>query len=448
MENLNQKIYSVSEINNYVKNIIESSFEEYIIVEGEISQMNVAQSGHIYITLKDKNSTVRCTLWSARVQKMEIYPEVGLKAIINCKVSFYEKNGSYQLDIIGIKSASTGEFHRIFEKLKIKLKDEGLFDKSSKKSLPEYPKTIAIITSLTGSVLQDILTIIKRRLPNIDIDIYNCNVQGNNCASSIIDRLITINKKNTSEAIIIARGGGSLEDLIGYNDEYLARQIYNSKIPIITAIGHETDTTIADLVADIRAATPSEAAEIISRTSVKDIFNNTSELLKSLQNNFNVYIKNLKYNLMEIKNIVEKNNPNNVINSHSQTVDIYRENLKSSLYSKIANLKDKKNFLKIKLKSLDPEVKIIELESNIKNRKENINNILEIILNNKKNILALKTNTINDINPLSILKKGYSVIYHKGKISKKTDDFKINDNIKIRVIDGNIFSEVRKVEKN
>ena len=160
--------------------------------------------------------------------------------------------------------------------------------------------------------------------------------------------------------------------MIGYNDEYLARQIYNSKIPIITAIGHETDTTIADLVADIRAATPSEAAEIISRTSVKDIFNNTSELLKSLQNNFNVYIKNLKYNLMEIKNIVEKNNPNNVINSHSQTVDIYRENLKSSLHSKIANLKDKKKFLKIKLKSLDPEVKIIELESNIKNRKKKI----------------------------------------------------------------------------
>ena len=448
MENTKQKIYSVSEINSHVKAIIESSFDEYIMVEGEISQMNVAQSGHIYITLKDKNSTVRCTLWNARVSKMEIYPEIGLKAVINCRVSFYEKNGSYQLDIIGIKSASTGEFHEIFEKLKLKLKDEGLFDKKFKKFLPEYPKKVAIVTSLTGSVLQDILKVIKRRLSNIDIDIYSCNVQGNKCASSIIDRLISINKKNESDVIIIARGGGSLEDLIEYNDEYLARQIYNSRIPIITAIGHETDTTIADLVADIRAATPSEAAEIISKKSKKDILNNLDELLKTLNNNLNIYIGTIKYNLMEIKNIVEKNNPDNLINSHSQTLDIFRENLKSLMLSNITESKDKKNFLKIKLTHLDPESKISKFELNIKNRKENIYNILERIINNKRNNLALKINTISNINPLSIIEKGYSVIYRNGKIAKKTKDFNIKDNIKIRVVDGNIYSEVTKIKEN
>ena len=448
MKNQYQKVYSVSEINSYVKTIIENSFDQYIVVEGEISQLNVAQSGHIYITLKDKHSTVRCTLWSTRVPKMDIYPEIGLKAIINCKVSFYEKNGSYQLDIVNIKSASTGEFHKIFEKLKIKLKEEGLFDKNFKKNLPDYPRNIAIITSLTGSVLQDILTIIKRRLPNIGIDIYNCNVQGINCASSIIDRLITINKKNTSEAIIIARGGGSLEDLIGYNDEYLARQIYNSKIPIITAIGHETDTTIADLVADVRAATPSEAAEIISKISAKDIINNANQLLKSLQNKFDNCIKYSKFNLTEIKNIIERNNPDNMLNSHSQTLDIYRENLKSLLNSKISNLKDRKNFLKLELKQLDPEKRIIELESNIKNCKENIDSLIGIILNNKKNSLALKTNTINNINPLSILKKGYSIIYHKDKAATNVSSLKIKDTIKIRLVDGNIFSEVKKIQKN
>ena len=447
MENLEKKIYSVSEINSQVKETIEHSFDAFVHVEGEISQMNKAQSGHIYITLKDEISSVRCTLWSTRVSKIKIYPEIGLKVIIMCKVSFYEKNGSYQLDIIDISSVSVGKFHELFEKLKLNLKNEGLFDINFKKKLPKYPNSISIITSLTGSVIQDILKIIKRRLPSVDIEIYSCNVQGENCANSIIKQLITINKKNRSDVIIIARGGGSLEDLIEYNNEYLARQIYNSKIPIITAIGHETDTTIADLVSDIRAATPSEAAEIATRESIDDIFDNINECKKEFENILCRQIDNMKYQLSEYKNNIDKNNPENKINSYSQAIDILYESLKSKLLSNLIHKKELKNLTKVKLKDLNPVNKITEFESKVSIRKDNINNILINIINYKRNEINLKNNTIKDVNPLSILNKGYSIVYCGKKISNKVNDFKINSNLKIRLNDGEIYSNVKKIKR-
>ena len=448
MVNTKEKIYSVSEINSHVKEIIEYSFNGYVIVEGEISQLNKAQSGHIYITLKDEASSVKCTLWSARVSKMQVYPKVGLKALIKCKVSFYEKNGTYQLDIVGISSVSTGKFHELFEKLKLKLKDEGLFDIKFKKNLPKYPKSISIITSLTGSVIQDILKIIERRLPGVAVEIYACNVQGENCPTSIIKQLIEINKKNSSDVIIIARGGGSLEDLIGYNDEYLARQIYNSKIPIITAVGHETDTTIVDLVSDMRAATPSEAAEIATRESVDDILNCFHEFGNRLDNILFNILNNKKYQLKENKNNVEKNNPENKINNYNQTVDIYLETLKTKLLSNLMSERNKMNIVKVKLKSLDPISKISELESKINNNKEVLKNALSNIITRKKNIINLKSNRIKDINPLSILDKGYSIVYCDGKISNKISNFKEDKDLTIRVTDGVIHSKVKEIKKN
>jgi len=336
----------------------------------------------------------------------------------------------------------------LFEELKLKLKSEGLFEKKFKKTLPKYPRSISIITSLTGSVIQDILKIIKRRLPFIEIEIYSCNVQGVNCAESIIKQLITINKKNVSDVIIIARGGGSLEDLIGYNNEMLARQIYNSNIPTITAIGHETDTTIADLVSDIRAATPSEAAEIATRESADDILNNVNNYLNNIHYTSQVLINNLKSNLREYKNNIDKSNPVNKINNYSQTIDIFYETIKSKLLKNILLEREKINLMNIKLKSTNPVNQITELESKLINRKENLHNALKNIITNKRNILKLKNNTIRDISPLNILKKGYSLVYSNGRIVNQTADFEINGELKIKVVDGEVHSSVKKIKKN
>ena len=447
MENLDRKVFSVSEINLQVKDALELSFEEYIFVEGEISQATRAQSGHVYLTLKDEISSVRCTLWNARLGRINIQPEIGLQVIIRCKVSFYEKNGSYQLDIVDIKSASEGKFHESFERLKNKLKNEGLFDINFKKELPKYPKSIAVITSLSGSVYQDIIKVIKRRLPCVEIEIYGCNVQGDNCAKSIIKQLIYVNKKNSSDIIIIARGGGSLEDLIDYNDEFLARQIYSSEIPIITAVGHETDTTIVDLVSDLRAATPSEAAEIATEISSEDMLNYLNDSSKRIENLIINKLKDIKHMLSNKKNIIEKNNPITKINSHNQTIDILVESLKSRLQYTINNKKNLKQKMYLKLIDFNPENKINLIESKLSSKKYEIETFFNNILISNKNLLKIKSNTIQDINPLSILDKGFSLVYSNNKISNKVRDFKIKDQVKIKVSDGEIISKVEKTRK-
>ena len=447
MENLDRKVFSVSEINLQVKDALELSFEEYIFVEGEISQATRAQSGHVYLTLKDEISSVRCTLWNARLGRINIQPEIGLQVIIRCKVSFYEKNGSYQLDIVDIKSASEGKFHESFERLKNKLKNEGLFDINFKKELPKYPKSIAVITSLSGSVYQDIIKVIKRRLPCVEIEIYGCNVQGDNCAKSIIKQLIYVNKKNSSDIIIIARGGGSLEDLIDYNDEFLARQIYSSEIPIITAVGHETDTTIVDLVSDLRAATPSEAAEIATEISSEDMFNYLNDYSKRVENLIINKLKDIKHMLSNKKNIIEKNNPITKINSHNQTIDILVESLKSRLQYTINNKKNLKQKMYLKLIDFNPENKINLIESKLSSKRHEIETFFNNILISNKNLLKIKSNTIQDINPLSILDKGFSLVYSNNKISNKVRDFKIKDQVKIKVSDGEVISKVEKTRK-
>ena len=447
MENLDRKVFSVSEINLQVKDALELSFEEYIFVEGEISQATRAQSGHVYLTLKDEISSVRCTLWNARLGRINIQPEIGLQVIIRCKVSFYEKNGSYQLDIVDIKSASEGKFHESFERLKNKLKNEGLFDINFKKELPKYPKSIAVITSLSGSVYQDIIKVIKRRLPCVEIEIYGCNVQGDNCAKSIIKQLICVNKKNSSDIIIIARGGGSLEDLIDYNDEFLARQIYSSEIPIITAVGHETDTTIVDLVSDLRAATPSEAAEIATEISSEDMLNYLNDSSKRIENLIINKLKDIKHMLSNKKNIIEKNNPITKINSHNQTIDILVESLKSRLQYTINNKKNLKQKMYLKLIDFNPENKINLIESKLSSKKHEIETFFNNILISNKNLLKIKSNTIHDINPLAILDKGFSLVYSNNKISNKVRDFKIKDQVKIKVSDGEVISKVEKTRK-
>ena len=448
MQSTEKKIFSVSEINKYAKDVIEYSFEGYSLVEGEISQMQTSQLGHIYITLKDEKSSVKCTLWSSRVEKLQTQPKVGLKAIIKCKVTLYEKTGSYQLDIIDLSSSGVGKFHELFERLKIKLKNEGLFDVKFKKELPIYPKSVSIITSLSGSVLQDILKILQRRLPVINIDIYACNVQGDNCSSSIIEQLITINKKNTTDIIIIARGGGALEDLIEYNNEFLARQIYNSEIPIITAIGHETDTTIADLVSDFRAATPSEAAEIATTISSQDIKNNCYEYVNDLNNIIYNFLNDLRNNLKENKNDIDKKNPITRINNNFQTIDTFYEALKSKLLSKLIYERDKINLVKIKLKNFSPYNKITIAESRINENHVKLKNILKSFIDKQRNNINLNRNTLGDINPLNILNKGYSVVYKNNRVINKILDCNINDNLEIKMIDGKIYSKVQKIKKN
>lgn len=289
-------IYSVSELNQMVQNLLEDAFLP-IWIEGEISNFACPSSGHWYFSLKDKNAQVRCALFQGRNRYRNLQPKDGMQVLIRAKISLYPARGEFQLIIDQLELAGEGALRKAFEKLKTQLANEGLFDIKHKKNLPKFPKTIGIITSETGAALRDICVVLKKRFAAIAIIIYPSLVQGKTAAVQIVKQIQLANQRQECELLILARGGGSLEDLWPFNEEKVARAIFKSDLPIISAIGHETDFTIADFVADCRAATPSVAAQLASPDSQECqhlLAKTTKRLAKSIEYQLNCYKQRLE----------------------------------------------------------------------------------------------------------------------------------------------------------
>ncbi|NWF88321.1 MAG: exodeoxyribonuclease VII large subunit [Ignavibacteriaceae bacterium] len=257
----NTEYLTVSELTKQIKITVESNFPEVVVI-GEISNFKAHVSGHWYFNLKDQNAVISCTMWKGLNNFVFFTPQDGIKIIVTGRITVYPLRGSYQIDVRSMKPAGIGELQAAFEKLKKKLLQEGLFDESVKKSIPQFPQKIGIITAKDGAAFQDMISVAKRRFPLVELVIAPSKVQGSGAAESVVESIESLNKQPDIDLIIIARGGGSIEDLWAFNEEIVARGIFNSKIPIITGIGHEVDFTIADFVADLRAPTPSAAMEI------------------------------------------------------------------------------------------------------------------------------------------------------------------------------------------
>ena len=257
------KVYSVSQINNYIKRLFENDvFLQDIYIEAEISNFKAHSSGHFYMTLKDSGASVNAVMFRSYAEKLKFMPEDGMKVLINGYISLYEKTGQYQFYALNMEPAGKGALYIAYEQLKERLERSGVFDPKYKKDIPSYPKCIAVITSPTGAAVRDIINVSGRRNPNVKIVVIPVLVQGDDAAPSIANAIESVNKWGQADTIIVGRGGGSIEDLWAFNEEMVARAIFDSKIPIISAVGHETDFTIADFIADMRAPTPSAAAEI------------------------------------------------------------------------------------------------------------------------------------------------------------------------------------------
>lgn len=260
---MNGRIYTVSQINSYVKLLFErDAFLSDVFVQGEISNLKLHSSGHIYFTLKDKTAQINCVMFASYAARLKFQPENGVKVTVYGGISLYEKTGMYQLYVRIMEPDGLGALYLAFEQLKMKLSEKGMFDEAHKKPIPEYPKTIAVLTSPTGAAVRDIISITGRRNPKVEIVVVPVIVQGDMAADSIVRAIRDVNLWKGCDLIILGRGGGSIEDLWAFNEERVAKAIYASRIPIISAVGHETDFTIADFVADLRAATPSAAAEL------------------------------------------------------------------------------------------------------------------------------------------------------------------------------------------
>ena len=386
------KTLTVSDINNYIKKTLDNDFIlANCSIKGEVSNLKLHTSGHIYFSLKDKFSKINCIMFRGDAGNLNFIPEDGMKVIVKGRVSLYEKEGLYQLYCNEMKPDGMGELYLAFEKLKVKLEQKGLFDELHKRKIPTYARKIGVITSPTGAAIKDIINVTKRRNKNVELLIYPSLVQGANASIDVIKGIEVLNSIEDVELIIIARGGGSIEELWCFNDEKLAEAIYNSKKPIITGVGHEIDYTIVDFVCDRRAPTPSAAAEIA-------VFN-LEETLQKLNN--------------------------------------YKNRLYTCANDKIKDKKNRLNFLKKSSDLNSPLIYIANQYSNVDKLKELLNFKLNVKINEKKEKLAKINALLSAHNPLNILNRGYSIIEDEGNnVINSIEDLNKKGKIKVTMKDG------------
>lgn len=402
-KSLTTGILTVGELTKYIKNVLESDRKlTNLWVRGEISNLTEHASGHIYFSLKDKESRIRCVIFRRVNEHLNFALEHGMKIIVRGNIEVYEPYGEYSIIIEEIQPDGLGALNLAFIQLKNKLEKEGLFSDEHKKLLPKFPKAIGVITSPTGAVIQDILNIIKRRYPLVRILIAPTVVQGKEAANSIVESIKLMNEIAYIDAVILGRGGGSLEDLWCFNEEIVARAIFESKIPIISAVGHETDFTIADFVADYRAPTPSAAAERVvpDTQELHDIFHNF--YIRNVQA-ISYIVKTHKYSLKQILSTTIFKRPFDRIYSYYREMDHLTYKLNAIISKKITS---------------------------------------------KRKELEITESRITVLSPESTLKRGYSLIMKDNKIVKSFSDVEIDDNINVILHKGKLNAQVKKIRRN
>ncbi|MDC3131381.1 exodeoxyribonuclease VII large subunit [Pelagibacteraceae bacterium] len=433
--------FEVSEFNRAFKEIIETNFN-YVRIKGEVSEVKTATKGQIYLTLKDNNSILSGVIWEQKKKYLDIVPELGLEIIVTGKITTWSRfKTTYQIDIDKIEIAGEGALLKLIEERKKRLFNKGYFDESKKTPLPFLPTRIGIITSPTGSVVHDIINRVKDRFPML-IDVWPVSVQGTDAVSSISKAINGFNEKITHkpDVIIIARGGGSTEDLMAFNDEDLAIKVFNSKIPIVSAIGHETDTTIIDLVSDLRASTPTAAVE-----KVVPVKYEIEEKLKNLGLQLN---NKIKFKLQSLNDKFEY--INKLLKAPSFIIKLYNDKINES-YKKLYNsISNKLKFLKLNLLNFSNSVNSPDTIINIKKQLlSDLTKNLEVKINEKfksnnyifkSNIRLLNSNSVS-----TNLKKGYSILMKNEKIIKTTKNTKINRDFKLKMSDGFLEVKVKKI---
>lgn len=398
-----QYVLSVSEINRYIKEIISRDLIlSNLWVRGEISNYKNHYSGHMYFTIKDETSLIKCVMFRTYNSSLKFVPENGMKVIIKGYISVFERDGQYQLYAEEMQPDGIGSLHIAFEQLKRKLEAEGLFDTVYKKKIPVMPKAIGVVTSSTGAVIRDILNVLNRRFHNFNLKLYPVAVQGESAPRQISRALDKLNELKSVDVIIIARGGGSLEELWAFNEETVARSIFKSQIPVISAVGHETDFTIADFVADMRAPTPSAAAELVmpEKAVILDrIESMTARIRNAVKRNYSLNAAKLE----KIKNSMIFKQPYD---------RIYQERLRLDILSKY------------------------------------IYKGLAISQERKKSRLGLLVGKLDALSPLTILARGYSISksLETGSIIRSVNNVKSGDAIQINVMDGRINCSVKDIE--
>ncbi len=388
---------SVSQLNKYIKNKVDQ--DEYlnnVLIKGEISNFKHHYTGHMYFTLKDNNSLIKCIMFKSYTPHLNFVPKDGMSVIVLGTVSVFERDGVYQIYCKAMQQEGIGDLYKEYEKLKAKLSEEGLFDESHKKKIPLYSKRIGVLTSETGSVIRDIINVSTRRNPNVYIKLLPVPVQGEGAGKKIADAINLMNERNLADIIIVARGGGSLEDLWPFNEEIVARAIYNSELPVISAVGHETDFSISDFVADLRAPTPSAAAEL----AVPDI-DELKIKLNSYNNRYKVALKKqLEYKRLKYEKCMTRR--------------VFKE----------------------------PLQRINESYLHVDTQAKNIENKFKLKIMQKRSEFQNVVEKIDALSPLKTLSRGYSIMEKNGKIVKSKKELNIGDEVNIKLYEGTTKAKI------
>ncbi|EGR3303267.1 exodeoxyribonuclease VII large subunit [Vibrio parahaemolyticus] len=437
----NQNIFTVSRLNAEVRLLLENEMGIVWLV-GEISNFSAPVSGHWYLTLKDSRAQVKCAMFRGNNRRVTFKPANGNQVLVKARLSLYEPRGDYQLIIESMQPEGDGRLQQEFEELKMKLAAEGLFAQTNKLPLPEHPKRVGIITSKTGAALYDILDVLKRRDPSLPVVIYPTMVQGDDAAIQIAQAIGRANSRNECDVLIVGRGGGSLEDLWCFNNEILARTIAASQIPIISAVGHEVDMTIADFVADVRAPTPSAAAELVSRdNSHKD----QSLVAKQhkLANAMRYYLSQQKQQSAQLLHRLERQHPSYQLQRQSQQLDELDMRLRRAMQRFIDTRQQAVERKHHRLQLNSPVKHLAQQKSRLERVEHKLLDAMDRKLLTMRHQLAIAAEKLDTVSPLATLKRGYSITQtEQGKVVTSADDVKTGDLLVTRLANGEIHSTV------
>lgn len=435
---------TVSQLNRHIKNYLEQEIG-VVYVEGELSNLSRPSSGHLYFTLKDNQAQIRCAFFKNRHSGLLAAKlSDGQRVVATGTLSLYEARGDYQLIVEEVKEAGLGDLYLQFEALKNKLAAEGLFNSERKKTLPRMPKAIGIITSASGAALQDILSTLGRRFPLADVFIYPSEVQGTGAPEQLIKALSVAIRHNCCDVLILARGGGSMEDLWAFNHENLARYIANSPIPIVSGVGHETDFTIADFVADYRAETPTAAATIVTPNR-EELQQSLEQLSQHLQMAIMRYLQNRRIKLDYLTSTL--NSPRQIITSQWQTLDYLEKQLTQAMQRVIASKSQQVLQQLTPLQMKNPIHQLQHISLKVTQIIEQLTQHINVIIKRLRYQLHTNLSTLHAVSPLATLDRGYSITSHNNKVLYNTAGLKAGDAITVRLANGSLGCEIKHVNE-
>lgn len=434
-----REVLSISELNGAARRLLETGLP-MVWVEGEISNLARPSSGHLYFTLKDAGAQVRCAMFKMKNRLLDFRPADGQMVLARVRVSLYEARGDYQLLVEHMEEAGDGALRRQFELLKHKLQQEGLFDEAAKQALPELPRRIGIITSPTGAAIRDMLTVLKRRFPAIPVLIYPVPVQGAEAPPAIVKAIDMATRRGECDLLVLTRGGGSLEDLWAFNDEAVARAIHACPIPVVSAVGHEIDFTIADFAADARAPTPSAAAELISPNR-EEWLGYMAQLRARLSRAFRTYLQHKRHTLTALQRHIK--HPGQRLRERAQRLDELEQRLRQAQLRRLSHEQARLRTLLARLQVYSPVQRIGTLKVRLQGLQHALRRAMHQRLARDRQRLLAQTHALETVSPLATLNRGYAIVQaESGQVVRAADEVEVGQTLRTRLGRGRLLCRV------